>query len=86
MWARLSLVSGFRNSSCLDRIQTKGGSMPRSQSTFQKRQKEQQRQQKQRDKAERRLQKKSAKPEQQLDEMEELRRNAEAQAALFNVE
>jgi len=60
--------------------------MPRNQSTFKKRQKEQQRQQKQRDKAERKLQRKSEKPEQVIDEMEELRRNAEAQAAMFDVD
>ncbi len=60
--------------------------MPRNQSTFKKRQKEQQRQQKQREKAERKLQRKSEKPEHAIDEMEELRRNAEEQAATFNVD
>lgn len=60
--------------------------MPRNQSTFKKRQKEQQRQQKQRDKAERKLQRKTQQPEQAVDEMEELRKNAEEQAAMFDVE
>jgi len=60
--------------------------MPRGRSTFTKRQKEQTRQQKQRDKAERRVQRKHEKPEGGvIDEMQELREHAEAQAALFRV-
>ena len=60
--------------------------MPRGRSTFTKRQKEQTRQQKQRDKAERRVQRKQDKPEGVVvDEMQELREHAEAQAALFRV-
>jgi len=60
--------------------------MPRGRSTFTKRQKEQTRQQKQREKAERRTQRKSEKPpENNLDEMAELREHAAAQAALFNL-
>ena len=63
--------------------------MPRNRSTFKKRQKEQQRQQKRRDKVERRLQRKGEKPEgttKEIEEMAELRKNAEAQAAAFSVE
>lgn len=59
--------------------------MPRGRSTFNKRQKEQARQQKQRDKAERRSQRKDEKPGAGLNEMDELRKHAEAQAALFAV-
>jgi hypothetical protein len=59
--------------------------MPRGRSTFTKRQKEQTRQQKQRDKAERRSQRKQEKPEGGIDEMQELREHAEAQAALFRI-
>jgi hypothetical protein len=60
--------------------------MPRGRSTFTKRQKEQTRQQKQREKAERRVQRKQDKPEGVVvDEMQELREHAEAQAALFRV-
>ena len=60
--------------------------MPRGRSTFTKRQKEQTRQQKQRDKAERREQRKQDKPEGAVvDEMQELREHAEAQAALFRI-
>jgi hypothetical protein len=61
--------------------------MPRGRSTFTKRQKEQTRQQKQRDKAERRVQRKENKPEGGVvvDEMQELRELAEAQAALFRI-
>jgi len=60
--------------------------MPRGRSTFSKRQKEQTRQQKQRDKAERRVQRKQDKPEGAVvDEMQELREHAEAQAALFRI-
>jgi hypothetical protein len=61
--------------------------MPRGRSTFTKRQKEQTRQQKQRDKAERRVQRKQDKPEDGVvvDEMQELREHAEAQAALFRI-
>lgn len=58
--------------------------MPRGRSTFNKRQKEQARQQKQRDKAERRTQRKQEGPADSIDEMAELRRHAEEQAALFN--
>ena len=57
--------------------------MPRGRSTFNKRQKEQQRQQRQRDKAERKSLRKEARGQEgAIDEMEELRRNAEEQAAL----
>ena len=59
--------------------------MPRGRSTFNKLQKEQARQQKQREKAERRSQRKDDKPEVVVDEMEELRKHAEAQAALFHI-
>jgi hypothetical protein len=59
--------------------------MPRGRSTFNKRQKEQARQQKQRDKAERRSQRKQEGPTDSVDEMAELRRHAEEQAALFNL-
>jgi hypothetical protein len=59
--------------------------MPAGRSTFNKRQKEQQRQQKARDKAERRLQKKSDEPENEVDEMAEMQRLAEEQAALFRI-
>jgi len=61
--------------------------MPRGRSTFTKRQKEHTRQQRQRDKAERRSQRKQEKPEVQgTDELEELRENARAQAALFQTD
>lgn len=59
--------------------------MPAGRSTFNKRQKEQQRQQKARDKAERRLQRKSDEPVSAEDEMAEMRRLAEEQAALFQL-
>jgi hypothetical protein len=59
--------------------------MPAGRSTFNKRQKEQARQQKQRDKAERRNQRKSEGPQADVDEMAELRRLAEEQAALFRI-
>lgn len=60
--------------------------MPRGRSTFTKRQKEQARQQRQRDKAERRNQRKQEKTaDSNVDEMAELRENAAAQAALFNL-
>jgi hypothetical protein len=59
--------------------------MPRGRSTFTKRQKEQTRQQKQRDKAERRVQRKDKPEGAVVDEMQELREHAEAQAALFRV-
>jgi transcription initiation factor TFIIIB Brf1 subunit/transcription initiation factor TFIIB len=59
--------------------------MPAGRSTFNKRQKEQQRQQKARDKAERRLQRKTDEPENEVDEMAEMRRLAEEQAALFRI-
>ncbi len=58
--------------------------MPRGRSTFNKRQKEQARQQRQRDKAQRRIQRKEEKSELALNE-DELRKHAEAQAALFEV-
>jgi len=60
--------------------------MPRGRSTFTKRQREQTRQQKQRDKAERRSQRKQDRPESSsVHELDELRQNAEAQAALFQM-
>jgi hypothetical protein len=60
--------------------------MPRSRSTFAKRQKEHARQQRQKDKAERRKQRKQEEPvEGSVDEMAELREHAAAQAALFNI-
>jgi hypothetical protein len=59
--------------------------MPRSRSTFNKRQKEQARQQKQREKAQRRTERKQTKPEVPADDMHELREHAEAQAALFRI-
>jgi hypothetical protein len=60
--------------------------MARGRSTFTKRQKEQTRQQKQRDKLERRNQRKQEKSAGgSVDEMAELREQAAAQAALFNV-
>ena len=60
--------------------------MPRGGSTFNKRQKEQLRQQKQRDKAERKSSRKEAREQEgAIDEMEDLRRNAEEQAASFQV-
>jgi len=59
--------------------------MPAGRSTFNKRQKEQARQQKQRDKAERRSQRKAEEPQTEIDEMAELRRLAEEQAALFRI-
>jgi len=60
--------------------------MPRSKSTFSKRQKEHARQQRQRDKAERRKQRRQEEPvEGSVDEMAELREHAAAQAALFNI-
>ena len=60
--------------------------MPRGRSTFSKRQKEQTRQQRQRDKAERRSQRKQDKPESgSMHELDELRENAAAQAAMFQM-
>jgi hypothetical protein len=61
--------------------------MPRGGSTFSKRQKEQVRQQRQREKAERRTQRKQGKTSDANldDEMDTLRENAEAQAALFHL-
>lgn len=59
--------------------------MPRGRSTFNKRQKEQARQQKQRDKAERKSQRKQDGPAGSVDDMAELRRHAEEQAAMFNL-
>jgi len=60
--------------------------MPRGRSTFNKRQKEQARQQKQRDKLERKSQRKQEGPTDSVDELAELRRHAEEQAALFNLD
>ena len=60
--------------------------MPRGRSTFTKRQKEQTRQQRQRDKAERRNQRKQDDTVAGgVDEMDELRKHAAEQAALFNL-
>lgn len=59
--------------------------MPRSRSTFGKRQKEQARQERQREKALRRSERKQTKPENSVDEMHELQKHAEEQAALFRV-
>jgi len=59
--------------------------MPRGRSTFNKRQKEQARQQRQRDKAERKSQRKEDAPTDSVDELAEMRRHAEEQAALFNI-
>ena len=60
--------------------------MPRGRSTFTKRQKEQTRQQRQRDKAERKSQRKQGKAEPGIaDDIDELRENAEAQAAMFQM-
>ena len=59
--------------------------MPRGRSTFTKRQKEQTRQQRQRDKAERKNQRKEENISGTVDEMAELRKHAEEQAALFNL-
>jgi hypothetical protein len=59
--------------------------MPRSRSTFTKRQREHTRQQRQRDKAERKKERKEAKPAgDSVDEMAQLREHAAEQAALFN--
>jgi uncharacterized FlaG/YvyC family protein len=60
--------------------------MPRGRSTFTKRQKEQTRQQRQRDKAERRTQRRQEDTvTNSVDEMDELRKHAAEQAALFNL-
>ena len=59
--------------------------MPRGRSTFGKRQKEQQRQQRQRDKAQRRSERKQVKSEVPVDDLDELQKHAEEQAALFRV-
>ena len=60
--------------------------MLRGRSTFTKRQKEHTRRQRQRDKAERRNQRKQEEPVAgKVDEMDELRRHAAEQAALFNL-
>lgn len=59
--------------------------MPRGRSTFGKRQKEQQRQQRQRDKALRRTERKQTKSEVPVDDMDELQKHAEEQAALFRM-
>ena len=64
----------------------KGVRMPRGRSTFTKRQKEQTRQQRQREKAERRTQRRQEDAVAgSVDEMDELRRHAAEQAALFNL-
>ncbi len=64
----------------------KGVRMPRGRSTFTKRQKEQTRQQKQRDKAERRNQRRQEEAVAgSVDEMDELRKHAAEQAALFDL-
>ena len=60
--------------------------MPRGRSTFTKRQKEHARQQKQRAKAERKSQRRLERPdESREDELQELRKHAEAQAAMFRI-
>jgi hypothetical protein len=59
--------------------------MPRSRSSFSKRQKEHARQEKQREKALRRSERKQSQSDAPVDEMDELRAHAEAQAALFRV-
>jgi hypothetical protein len=60
--------------------------MPRGRSTFTKRQKEQTRQQRQRDKAERRTQRRQEETAAgSVDEMDDLRKHATEQAALFNL-
>ncbi|HZR66693.1 MAG TPA: hypothetical protein VFA85_16245 [Terriglobales bacterium] len=59
--------------------------MPKNGTTFNKRQKEQARQQRQRDKALRRSERKQSKPEVPVDEMHELQKHAEEQAALFRI-
>lgn len=60
--------------------------MPRGRSTFTKRQKEQTRQQKQRDKAERRNQRRQEEAVAgSVDEMDELRKHAAEQGALFDL-
>jgi len=59
--------------------------MPKSRSTFGKRQKEQARQQRQREKALRRSERKQTKSEVSHDDMHELRKHAEEQAALFRI-
>lgn len=59
--------------------------MPRGRSTFNKRQKEQARQQKQRDKAERKNQRREDAATDNVDELAEMRRHAEEQAAMFNL-
>ena len=60
--------------------------MPKGRSTFTKRQKEQTRQQRQRDKAERRTQRRQEEVVAGgVDEMDELRKHAAEQAALFNI-
>jgi hypothetical protein len=60
--------------------------MPRGGSTFTKRQKEQTRQQRQRDKAARKSQRKQEKPDTGVvDDLDQLRENAAAQAAMFQM-
>lgn len=63
--------------------------MPRGRSTFNKRQKEQARQQKQKDKALRRSERKQNKSDfpgnEAANEMDELQKHAEDQAALFRI-
>ena len=58
----------------------------RSGSTLNKRQKEQLRQQKQREKAERKSLRRQEKQQGTVDDMQELRAHAEAQAALFEID
>ena len=59
--------------------------MPKGRSTFAKRLKEHARQQRQREKAQRKSERKQATAKAPVDEMRELREDAEAQAALFRV-
>ena len=59
--------------------------MPRGRTTSTKRQKEAARQQRQREKAERRNLRKQESPDRQLDEAAEMRANAAAQAAHFDI-
>ena len=59
--------------------------MPKGRSTFSKRQKEQARQERQREKALRRSERKQTKSSGVPDEMQELQKHAEDQAALFRI-
>ena len=67
------------------KLRFQGIFMPRGRSTFTKRQKEHTRQQKQRDKAERRSLRRQEGAAGNVDDMDELRKHAAEQAALFNV-